>query len=115
MAEGVSTPQVSGPSKLQQERVGARPSSALASAPWRISAANGVVVEFFAGEGDLSAAVLKMGIRTDPDDLSSGGIDFCVDTALEDAKAKLRQLTARGEKLMVHLAPPCATFFASRR
>ena len=72
-------------------------------------------VEFFAGTGNLTEAVAKAGVPTDPpNDVTTGGLDFRKLEDVEKMKTYLAGLTANGIKLMVHLAPPCATFSRAR-
>ena len=81
----------------------------------RLSPDNFRFVEFFAGTGNLTAAVAKAGVPTDPpDDLLTGGLDFGKTEDIEQMKAYLAGLSSSGVKLMVHLAPPCATFSRAR-
>ena len=68
-------------------------------------------VEFFAGSGNLSAAVAAMGIETaEPQDILHGGIDFTDENEVMSAWADLQAWRDAGYYLVVHLAPPCSTF-----
>ena len=72
-------------------------------------------LEFQAGEGGLTQAVAAAGVAVEPpDELASGGFDFSVAADMIRLRAKLARLRAAGRRLIVHLAPPCATFSAAR-
>ena len=71
--------------------------------------------EFFAGEGSLTSAVRNLGMHTDPpDDVQSGGTDFLDKKQVDALKEKLIERARAAEHLVVHLAPPCATFSRAR-
>ena len=73
----------------------------------RLAPTNFRFVEFFAGEGQLTAAVARAGVPTDPgNDLNYGGFDFGKEQDVEKAKAYLTDLAVNGVRLMVHVAPP---------
>ena len=72
-------------------------------------------IEFFAGSGHLTQAVAKAGVPTDPpNDLATGGMDFENLDDFERMKKYLAELSASGVRLMLHFAPPCATFSRAR-
>ena len=71
--------------------------------------------EFFAGEGRLSAEVAKTGVPTwAPNDVASGGVDFTSTQAVEGLRAELLAWKQAGAHLVLHFAPPCATFSRAR-
>ena len=85
------------------------------SAPSGCWATDVLFAEFFAGEGGLSAEVAKAGAPTwKPDDLESGGIDFACGEAVRELKARLQEWKHAGAHLVLHFAPPCATFSRAR-
>ena len=68
-------------------------------------------VEFFAGDGVLSAAVSALGIPCDdPQDVATGGAGFGDLHEVEKIKQRLYGYYVAGYKLVVHFAPPCSTF-----
>ena len=72
-------------------------------------------VEFFAGDGVLSAAVSALGIPCDdPQDVATGGADFGDLHEVEKIKQRLYGYYVAGYKLVVHFAPPCSTFSRAR-
>ena len=72
-------------------------------------------VEFFAGEGGLTRAVASTGVPVDePQDLSTGGVDFTCADELDGVRNYLHELHVNGTKLILHFAPPCATFSRAR-
>ena len=71
--------------------------------------------EFFAGEGVLTAGVKLKGVpAATPEDVASGGLDFRHASTVDIIKTRLRNIVAEGTKVMLHLAPPCATFSRAR-
>ena len=70
--------------------------------------------EFFAGEGDLTHAAITEGIPSIQDEVRMGGTDFANAVHVENAKAKLSAAKAGCMKLLLHFAPPCATFSRAR-
>ena len=48
-----------------------------------------------------------------PDELESGGVDFAMNEEVANLKERLRRLT-QTRKVILHLAPPCATFSRAR-
>ena len=76
---------------------------------------NTIFIECFAGKGDLSKAVSRLGIPTEePQDLQTGGIDFSNDEQLLALWKHWRYLRDSGFALLVHFAPPCCTFSRAR-
>ena len=74
-----------------------------------------VFAEFFAGSARLSAAMADAGLETRrPDEHSAGGTDFRDPTQVQEAFEALEELASSGKALVVHLAPPCATFSRAR-
>ena len=74
-----------------------------------------VFMEFFAGEGVLTAAVAAEGVPcVDPQDVASGGADFGDVDQVDRVKKYLHQLTVEGKRLILHFAPPCSTFSRAR-
>ena len=74
-----------------------------------------VFIEFFAGEAGLSAAVAARGITCDvPQDVNTGGADFGDVNDVLAVKAWLQEWKSNGFKLLLHFAPPCATFSRAR-
>ena len=69
-------------------------------------------IELFASSGNLTKAMRRSGIPCrDADELEDGGTDFFLSTkAVERLKKELTDLAGQGWKLVVHLAPPCASF-----
>ena len=49
-----------------------------------------------------------------PDDWASGGTDFTSQSDLRTLRSKLKELSDQGHHLMLHFAPPCATFSLAR-
>jgi len=77
--------------------------------------APGVFIEFFSGGAGLTAAVRAAGLQTGaPQDLATGGLDVTAPGAMDIAKAMLTDLRATHGEIMVHLAPPCASFSRAR-
>ena len=74
-----------------------------------------VFIEFFAGQGGLTAAVSKLGIECDlPHDVADGGADFSKDDDVNTVKDWLGTWRASGYSLILHFAPPCSTFSRAR-
>ena len=72
-------------------------------------------LEFFAGEGGLTAAVVKAGVPADPaNDHFTGGVDFTDANEVNTVKDYIKGLHASGVQVMLHVAPPCATFSRAR-
>ena len=72
-------------------------------------------VEFFAGCAVLTDHVAKLGVPTEtPEDLELGGADFSKTDDIEYLKTKLAEHRHAGKHLVVHFAPPCATFSRAR-
>jgi len=72
-------------------------------------------LEFQAGAGGLTHAVAAAGVPVlPPDEFTAGGVDFASRQDLENLRARLRRLRADGHCLVLHLAPPCATFSMAR-
>ena len=72
-------------------------------------------LEFFAGSGVLTQAVERAGVPVDPpDELADGGTNFGNDWEVEVVKNYLAELASSGVILMLHVAPPCATFSRAR-
>ena len=72
-------------------------------------------LEFFSGEGGLTAAVARTGVPTDPaNDHFSGGVDFSNVAEVNALKEYIQGLHASGIQVMLHVAPPCATFSRAR-
>ncbi len=83
--------------------------------PWATQSAGLLVVEFFAGPAELSAATAKAGLPTaKPQDKAQSGFDLATDEGLHAAQVELRQLAGHCKQLYVHLAPPCSTFSRAR-
>ena len=77
--------------------------------------ANVRFIEFFAGDGGLTAAVRRAGVEVDdPQDLADGGVDFSQEIELEGVKNYLHELHSSGVQLHLHFAPPCSTFSRAR-
>ena len=91
--------------------------SSLASGEWATQPPHDDVlfVEFFAGEGRLSSEVAKAGVPTwAPNDVATGGTDFTSVQAVEDLRSDLLSWSRAGAHLVLHFAPPCATFSRAR-
>ena len=72
-------------------------------------------IEFFAGDGGLTQAVKAAGVPVDePQDLATGGVDFSKEDELNGVRNYLHELHVNGTKLILHFAPPCATFSRAR-
>ena len=74
-----------------------------------------IFCEFFAGKGVLSREVARLGVKVlPPDEVTEGGTDFGSKTQVEKLKEKLKELAEETAQLIIHLAPPCATFSRAR-
>ena len=74
-----------------------------------------IFCEIFAGKGVLTKAVEELSMKAEtPDDFQHGGTDFRSSKQVEALKSKLAKLAAQANHLVVHLAPPCATFSSPR-
>ena len=74
-----------------------------------------IFCEIFAGKGVLTKAVEELGMKAEiPDDFQHGGTDFRESKQVDALKGKLATLAAKTNHLVVHLAPPCATFSRAR-
>ena len=63
----------------------------------------------------LTDAVKALGNKTEaPNDFQSSGSDFRESKQVTKLKEKLSLLAAEANFLVVHLAPPCATFSRAR-
>ena len=72
-------------------------------------------VEVFAGKGVLTEAVRRMGLSCEePNDVFSGGTDFRNHKQVEELKDLLVQRSRSTHRLVLHLAPPCASFSRAR-
>ena len=72
-------------------------------------------LEYFAGEGGLTAAVLKAGVPANPaNDHCTGGVGFSDMNEVNAVKDYIKGLHASGVQVMLHVAPPCATFSRAR-
>ena len=68
-----------------------------------------------AGDAALTSAVLQAGVpSSEPDDIATGGTYFQQKSDVTLLLAELHSLLASGVSLLVHLAPPCATFSRAR-
>ena len=77
--------------------------------------AQAIFCEVFSGKGVLTDAIKKLGIKAEvPNDFQHGGTDFRVSKQVEDLKDRLSVLAAQTHHLVLHLAPPCATFSRAR-
>jgi hypothetical protein len=71
--------------------------------------------ELFAGTGKLTQAVQAAGIECRrPDEYSVSGVNFDSVKEVRELKDELRRHHEAGRKLVLHLAPPCATFSRAR-
>ena len=71
--------------------------------------------EYFAGKAELSKAVAKVGVVIgEPEDLASGGLDFVDKRTVQRVKEELTRLASGAHHLVVHFAPPCASFSRAR-
>ena len=70
--------------------------------------------ECFAGVASLSSAVSAFGVNVIADEVEKGGTDFENEEAVLKLKAELVTMQNSGSLIMVHLAPPCATFSRAR-
>ena len=74
-----------------------------------------IFCEIFAGKGVLTKAVEELSMKAEtPDDFQHGGTDFRSSKQVEALKSKLANLAAQANHLVVHLAPPWATFSRAR-
>ena len=74
-----------------------------------------VFIECFAGCGELSKAVNRVGIQTEPpQDALWGGVDFTDNRQVLELWEHWRSLRAAGLDLLFHFAPPCNTFSRAR-
>ena len=72
-------------------------------------------MEIFAGKGVLTKEVQKYGIRCEPpNDLASGGTDFRDPKQVENLKDLAMERLKSTRYLVIHLAPPCASFSRAR-
>ena len=72
-------------------------------------------IELFAGMGVLTEAVRRMGIHCeDPDEMWSGGTDFRERSQVEALKEKVALRAGQVRHLIIHLAPPCASYSRAR-
>ena len=72
-------------------------------------------IEIFAGEGRLSQAVARLGVRTaPPQDLMTGGFDFSVEHEVRQLWVMWKHWAQSSDKLIFHFAPPCSTFSTAR-
>ena len=79
------------------------------------SKSQGIFVEIFAGKGVLTKSVAELGMKVEePNDFQNGGTDFRKGKQVEQLKERLCQLAGQSNHLMLHLAPPCATFSRAR-
>ena len=80
-----------------------------------VSSPSVLFLEFQAGEGRLTQAVAAAGVAAlPPDELESGGVNFTSRAELKALRVRLKKLREEGHHLIVHLAPPCATFSLAR-
>jgi hypothetical protein len=72
--------------------------------------------EFFAGQGGLTKAMLRKGIRCrEADEVETkGGIDFRQCKEVAKLKVELRDRRTEGATFLRHFAPPCSTFSRAR-
>ena len=74
-----------------------------------------IFLECFAGCGELSKAVERVGVQIDtPQDGLTGGTDFSEDWQVLELWERWRGLRAAGLRLIFHFAPPCNTFSRAR-
>ena len=86
-----------------------------AAAPQPLDSSSFRFLEFFAGSGALTQAMELAGVPVDPpNDLADGGVDFGKLHEVEALKSYVADLSASGVNLMIHVAPPCATFSRAR-
>ena len=77
--------------------------------------AGAIFLECFAGCGELSKAVRRVGVQTDtPQDGLTGGTDFADNRQVLELWEHWRRLRAAGLRLFFHFAPPCSTFSRAR-
>lgn len=74
-----------------------------------------IFIECFAGKGELSKAVHRIGVPVDtPQDINTGGVDFADDRQVIALWEHWRTLANFGLNLLFHFAPPCSTFSRAR-
>ena len=74
-----------------------------------------VFVELFAGTGVLTKAVANLGVHTEtPNEFEAGGTDFRERKQVEALQEHLHGLASQFHHMVLHLAPPCATFSRAR-
>jgi hypothetical protein len=71
-------------------------------------------LELFAGEGTLTEAVKELGLPAEADDAAAGGVDFLDAEQVQKLKEKVQKIAGQVNTLVIHLAPPCATFSRAR-
>ena len=70
-----------------------------------------IFIECFAGKGELSKAVQRIGVPVDtPQDIDTGGIDFADDRQVIALWEHWRTLANSGLNLQFHFAPPVVRF-----
>jgi len=75
----------------------------------------GLFAEFFAGEAPLTRAIRHVGVKCrDPDDLRTQGTDFACPSSVAQLQTALADWARTGGPVMLHFAPPCATFSRAR-
>ena len=90
----------------------AAPSGAWESEP---VAGEPFVIELFAGDAEFSKACLEAGLRVhEPDDVRWGGTDFLDPASVATLELRMERWARIASPLVVHLAPPCATFSRAR-
>ena len=73
------------------------------------------VVEIFAGDAVFSGACARAGLRVGvPDDVRWGGTNFTDPSSICTLELKLERWAKVARPLVVHFAPPCATFSRAR-
>ena len=74
-----------------------------------------IFLECFAGCGELSKAVQRVGVQIDtPQDGLTGGTDFADNRQVLELWEHWQRLRAAGLRLFFHFAPPCSTFSRAR-
>ena len=90
-------------------------SSTLCCGPGEASCSPALFLEVFSGAGDLTKAVTRVKVDClEPQDYSSGGVDFSNRKEVEELWEVWRGRASGGNRLFFHFAPPCNTFSRAR-
>ena len=91
------------------------PSPALRCGSGAASCSPALFLEVFSGAGDLTKAMARVKVDClEPQDYSSGGVDFSNCREVEELWEVWRSRARGGNRLFFHFAPPCNTFSRAR-